>query len=116
MAIPRIQPRDLHELIEKETKEASKVHLIDVREPHEVSEISIPLAVNYPLSKLDVYAILEELGVGMHSSNPLYFICRSGARSENAARLFKSAGYSSVFNVDGGVLRWLGEGLPTTSD
>lgn len=43
---------------------------------------------------------LDKLGVG--PNDPVYFICRSGARSRHAALAATAAGYSQAFNVANG--------------
>jgi rhodanese-related sulfurtransferase len=66
---------------------------------------------------------LQEAGLG--HEDPIYFICRSGARSMAAAQAAKAAGYKHVFNVRdgfegppdarnhrGAVGGWKCEGLP----
>ena len=45
-------------------------------------------------------AALEERGIGHEA--PLYFICRSGSRSRNAAIEATAAGYRHCFNVEFG--------------
>lgn len=37
---------------------------------------------------------------------PYLFICRSGGRSARAARIAQQAGFSSIYNLRGGMLRW----------
>ena len=69
--------QELHE-------ESGDCILIDVREKDEFAEASIPWARNYPLSTLDPSKVLSELP----KAKPLYFICRSGRRSEAAAVRF----------------------------
>ena len=46
-------------------------------------------------------ARVEQL-TGGDTSAPLYFICRSGARSRSAAQALTAAGYGKCFNVAGG--------------
>lgn len=68
-------------------------------------------------------AELARRGVGKEA--PLYFLCRSGARSQSAAMAAASAGYTAAFNVEGGfegpagpdgrrgsVAGWKAAGLP----
>jgi rhodanese-related sulfurtransferase len=68
-------------------------------------------------------AELEKTGVGMEA--PLYFICRSGNRSRNAAIAATEAGFGPCFNVEfgfegrlgpdrhrGTAGSWKAEGLP----
>lgn len=40
--------------------------------------------------------------VGVRKDVPVYFICRSGARSRSAAEAAKQAGYARVYNVADG--------------
>lgn len=47
-----------------------------------------------------VSAELEARGAG--PDTPLFFICRSGARSQSAAIAMTAAGYSRAYNVAGG--------------
>ena len=45
----------------------------------------------------------------------IYFICKSGARSNLAANMIKIEGYKSLFNVeDGFTLGWKPKGLPSS--
>jgi rhodanese-related sulfurtransferase len=63
---------------------------------------------------------LEQLAAaGVHYEDPVYFICRSGARSHAAAAAARSAGYRHVFNVaegfegrPGAYPGWAAQGLP----
>jgi len=41
-------------------------------------------------------------------------VCRSGARSAQAAVLLGKAGFANVANLAGGMLRWRGEGHPVS--
>lgn len=45
-------------------------------------------------------AALEASGAG--SDAPIYFLCRSGARSASAAAAMTAAGYGKCFNIAGG--------------
>jgi rhodanese-related sulfurtransferase len=46
-------------------------------------------------------AKVEQL-VGSDRNAPVYFICRSGARSRSAAQALTAAGYTRCYNVAGG--------------
>jgi rhodanese-related sulfurtransferase len=48
----------------------------------------------------DLQEALADLGVGADA--PLYFICRSGARSRSAAMAATAGGFARAFNVAGG--------------
>jgi sulfur dioxygenase len=87
---------------------AASVQIIDVREPHEFSDVlgHIRGARLLPLSQL-----LDRLGE-IDKLSPVVAVCRSGARSAQATVLLKNAGFGDVANLAGGMLRWQAESLP----
>jgi rhodanese-related sulfurtransferase len=72
--------------------------LIDVREPAEVASGTLPGAVNIPLGELP--ARLSELD----PDRAVVLLCRSGARSTQAARFLIASGFGDVTNLAGGIL------------
>lgn len=72
--------------------------LIDVREPHEFAEGTLPGAVNIPLDEIPTR--LTEFD----QSRRVVFLCRSGGRSAHAAAQLTAAGFSDVVNLVGGML------------
>ena len=101
------------ELPEVDVHEAARrqhdgVLLIDVREPDEYAEVHAAGARLLPLSDLTNRA--DEVP----RDQPILVICRSGARSANAARWLNERGASAT-NVAGGTLAWVEAGLPTAS-
>ena len=70
--------------------------IIDVRTPGEFADEAYPGAVNIPLNVLP--AKLEEIGP---KHEPIVLYCASGARSAQAARLLKQAGFVDVVNAGG---------------
>ncbi|MGQ0648867.1 MAG: molybdopterin-synthase adenylyltransferase MoeB [Gemmatimonadaceae bacterium] len=77
--------------------------LIDVREPHEVQIAAYPRARVIPLGTLG-----ERLGE-LDPSREIVVACRSGARSAKAVRQLQAAGFTNVWNLAGGILRWSDE-------
>ncbi len=67
-----------------------------------------------PLDALDPEAVMA--GRAGASDEPLYVICRSGARSWRACQVFLSAGYANVVNVKGGTSAWEDAGLPVVRE
>ncbi|MBA4187638.1 MAG: sulfurtransferase [Planctomycetaceae bacterium] len=106
MAISTITPRQLAELCNA----GKKPELIDVRTPVEFQEVHVDIARNVPLDRLNPAAIVQ----ARSSSNdePLYVLCRSGSRGQQACEKFLKAGYSNVINVEGGTLACIEAGLP----
>jgi NADPH-dependent 2,4-dienoyl-CoA reductase/sulfur reductase-like enzyme len=106
MSVPTITPGEVEEL----RRRGHAVELIDVRTPAEFREIHAEAARLVPLDSLDPVAIMWDRK--SPQGEPLYTICRSGARGRQAAERFHAAGYTSVVNVEGGTLEWERLGLP----
>ena len=106
MAISSILPAELAELC----KEGKKIELIDVRTPVEYREVHVEIARNVPLDQLDVEALMQARNGS--ANEPLYFICRSGGRGQQACEKFLKAGFSNVINVEGGTMACVEAGLP----
>lgn len=73
--------------------------LLDVREPHEVADWSIPQAVNIPLGELACRQ--GELPLG----GPVVVVCARGNRSRQAAQFLASSGFD-VYNLTAGMQAW----------
>lgn len=101
-----ITPRQLNE----RKQSGAALDLIDVRTPAEFREFRVPFARSEPLDRLDPKAIIEARGSSR--DQPLYVICRSGARAAKACEQFAAAGFGQVVNVEGGTLGWEQAGLP----
>lgn len=82
--------------------------LIDVREADEYAEGHAPGSVLIPLGQLPNR--LAELQASR--DQPVALICRSGRRSARAAEILRQAGFSKVYNVEGGMNAWSAAGLP----
>ena len=105
MTIATIDPRAFAEL----GKDGRKFDLIDVRTPVEFREVHVEGARNVPLDRLDAAALLKERNGS--ASEPLYVICRSGSRGQQACEKFLQAGFSKAVNVEGGTLACVEAGL-----
>ncbi len=77
--------------------------LLDVREPAEHAEASIPGSVLIPLGELPDR--LDELP----DDREILVHCKSGGRSAKAVALLEKHGFSQVRNVTGGIDAWLAE-------
>jgi rhodanese-related sulfurtransferase len=75
------------------------VTLIDVRTPAEYDEVHVEGARNIPLDRLDPRAIATEHA---GKAGPLYFVCKSGGRSQKACEQMIAAGIHDVVSVEGG--------------
>ncbi|MGD7045887.1 sulfurtransferase TusA family protein [Jeotgalibacillus proteolyticus] len=82
-------------------KEDSMV--LDVREEAEFAFSHIPGAKSIPLGALD------EKVDGLDKDKNVYVICRTGSRSDLAAKKLTAAGFAKVYNVVPGMSGWNGE-------
>ena len=100
-----------------ETQEALKgdgAVLVDVRTKKEWQETGLADAwevyastvVTTPDMELNP-AFVKDLLANVDTTKKVYFICRSGKRSQIACALAQQNRYTDVYNVDGGMLAWM---------
>ncbi len=79
-----------------------KLHIVDVREPHENTEFNIG-GLLLPLGNIQIMQIdeLDEL-----KNEELIVYCRSGNRSGQACQILDMAGFTNTKNLVGGMLSW----------
>ncbi|KAH0838593.1 Rhodanese-like domain-containing protein [Lanmaoa asiatica] len=89
-------------------------YLIDVREPDEVMQGSIPSSVNLPLSvlanslNLNAQAFRSQHGFDKPGkAQEVVFYCRSGKRSASACDIARRNGYENIANYEGSWLDWV---------
>lgn len=97
-----ISPTQLQQVLNSSTQET----LLDVRTPVEFAEVHVPQARNIPLDQFDP----ESLQVP--KDQPLYLLCRSGARATKAAEKMAKLGFENAVVVEGGTLAWIDAALP----
>lgn len=80
--------------------------LLDVRDKTQTDICAFRHALAVPLAALDLRRDeVEQATQG--GAMPLYVVCRSGRRSQEAVLRLQAAGYAGVmFNVDGGLVAW----------
>lgn len=106
MSIAVIKPYELAEL----SKNGKKIDLIDVRTPVEFREVHVEIARNIPLDQLDPAALMQARNGS--ANEPLYLICRSGSRGQQACEKLLKAGFTNVVNIEGGTIACVEAGLP----
>jgi rhodanese-related sulfurtransferase len=85
--------------------------VVDVREANEWSTGHIPDARHIALGQLEKR--LHE--IEKFKDRPVIVCCASGVRSANACKQLRKAGFSQVFNLNGGVSSWGDANLPLTT-
>ncbi|MBK9528581.1 MAG: hypothetical protein IPO41_09740 [Acidobacteria bacterium] len=94
-------PREVQQAVSKAYSQ-----FIDVRTPEEYATGHAARAENIPLDTLA--ASFDKL----EKNEPVYIICETGNRSNQAASILKDAGFKSLVNVSGGTVAWKAAGLP----
>jgi rhodanese-related sulfurtransferase len=83
--------------------------ILDVRETDEWDAGHVEGSVHLPLNRL--------MGGGedLDPGRPVAVVCTVGSRSEVGALMLRARGYDA-YNVEGGLQRWIAEGLPLVTD
>lgn len=74
--------------------------IIDVRTSDEFNTGHISNAVNIPLDQIET--------IGYDKDSTIIVYCQSGMRSKEAANKLVNMGYTSLYNLDGGLINWGG--------
>jgi len=103
-SIPSVAPKEAAAM-----QTTKKAIIVDVREDNEWQEQHIPGAIHIPLGQLN--ARLAELN--RYKNSTIITQCRSGRRSAQALEVLKSAGFTQIYNMNGGLTAWTNAGLST---
>jgi len=90
------------EEVKKRLDAGEKLHIVDVREPHENADFNIGGTL-VPLGKIQTMQIdeIEDL-----KDKEVIFYCRSGNRSGQACMILDAMGFKNTKNLVGGMLAW----------
>jgi adenylyltransferase/sulfurtransferase len=81
--------------------------VVDVREPNEFAESSIPTARLLPIGELLTDGALSDSGrAALPQDTPLILHCHAGGRAARAANALREAGFTDVSVLTGGILAW----------
>ena len=86
--------------------------LLDVRTPAEFAEGHLEGAVNLDVESVDFPAQAAQLDPG--ATYAVY--CRSGNRSKAAMNFLAAQGFTSMYDLAGGINAWTGDGGATVTD
>lgn len=101
--VPEISPSEVAAKLAR----GDDFDFIDVREPHEEKIARIGGARLVPLGKFDAEI------PALDRNREIVVSCRSGSRSAKAVERLQAAGFTKVWNLAGGILRWSDEVDPT---
>ena len=80
--------------------------LIDVRTPGEYETGHLKNAINIDFNS---DGFKEQISK-MKKSSPILIYCLSGGRSASAADEMETMGFTEIYNLDGGIMKWQSEG------
>ncbi len=92
-------------------KELPTAPILDVRTPDEFSKGHLQNALNYDWNGSEFAKQIAALD----KSKPVFVYCLSGGRSSAAASKMRSDGYTQVYEMNGGIMKWRGANLPETN-
>jgi rhodanese-related sulfurtransferase len=82
--------------------------VLDIRTPEEYSEGHLAGSSNLDFYEPDFADSLDALDKEL----PYFVYCRSGNRSSTAIETMKELGFTEVYELDGGIVKWAEAGLP----
>lgn len=83
----------------------NNVQLLDVRTAQEFAEGHIPGAENYHVYDKDFAQRASQLD----KNQPVYVYCKAGSRSQEAAEELEKLGFTTIYDLEGGIMAWPGE-------
>jgi rhodanese-related sulfurtransferase len=108
--IEDVQPQDTWAVLQRD----ARAQLVDVRTNAEWTFVGVPdltpvgkqvLTISWqepPAMAVNPDFVADLRAAGLGPEDPVYFICRSGARSRAAAEAAAAAGFTRAFNVADG--------------
>jgi len=93
-----ITPQKAKDMIDAQPE----VIILDVREEGEFCDKHIPSSLNYPW----ISGVLEERYGEISANADILLVCKSEARSHSAADFLDANGFTSVYDITGGINDW----------
>ncbi|HRG59133.1 MAG TPA: thioredoxin domain-containing protein [Bacteroidia bacterium] len=92
-------------------KQTPDAQLVDVRTPDEYQGGHLNNAVNYDWNGNNFGTQIEKLD----KQKPVFVYCLAGSRSASAAANMRAAGFKTVYEMNGGIMKWRAAGLPEST-
>jgi thioredoxin len=107
-SIITVDPKAFSEKID----ETPKAQIIDVRTPEEFVGGHIDNSINLDWLG-DNFAVNAQK---FDKSQPVFVYCKSGGRSIKAATKLEELGFTKIYNLEGGMMKWDAEGFSKPTD
>ena len=86
--------------------------ILDVRTPEEFASDHIDKAIN--INWLGDSFVVDSKK--LDKTRPLFVYCKSGARSQNAVQKLEELGFTNLYQLQGGILKWEASGFSKPTD
>lgn len=96
----------------EKSKASPSSPLIDVRSPQEFSSGHIANSVNYNWNGGE----FDKQITSIDKNKAVFVYCLSGARSGAAAQHMRGLGFKTVYELDGGMMKWRAANMPVTTE
>ena len=100
------------EAFAKKINETPKAQILDVRTPQEFAAGHLDNAVNIDWLGDGFVANAEKLD----KSKPVFVYCKTNNRSPQAAAKLEELGFKTIYNLQGGLLKWDADGFSKPTD
>jgi len=100
------------EAFAKKIKETPKAQILDVRTPEEYASEHIDHAINVDWLG-DNFAVDAEK---LDKSKPVFVYCKIGGRSSKAVAKLAELGFTNIYELGGGMMKWNAAGLSQPTD
>lgn len=97
--------------VDELSKTDNSIQLLDVRTPEEFDRGYIKNATNINFFDADFIA---QVTSKLDTNKPVYLYCKVGGRSGKAATKLKEAGFTAVYDLEGGLDKWKSSLKPVT--
>lgn len=101
--ITQLSPKEFQSFLNEE------IQLVDVRTPKEFNTDHINYAENINFLSEDFSNSIDKLD----KEKPVFIYCRSGKRSGKSVSDFQKVGFTKIYELEGGILKWKSEGFKT---
>ena len=88
-----------------------KPQILDVRTPEEFASQHIDNAINADWNNED----FATKAATFDKSKPVFVYCLSGGRSKKASQKLQELGFTTIYELDGGIMKWNAEGFSNSN-
>eukprot|EP00002_Diphylleia_rotans_P002329 TRINITY_DN11487_c0_g1_i1.p1 TRINITY_DN11487_c0_g1~~TRINITY_DN11487_c0_g1_i1.p1 ORF type:complete len:144 (+),score=28.27 TRINITY_DN11487_c0_g1_i1:70-501(+) len=103
-----VSPAELKQILDdiRSSGREAEVQLIDVREPRELKDSSVPGFKNFPLSQMSSWG--PTIATALDPNMLTLVMCHHGSRSSRMCHFLRNENFRDVRNISGGINKYSG--------